>query len=634
MTAPLTTLDLGQLGGAPFVPLDEWGMTQASRVLAAGLDKKSLDLNRKFYLGDHWQEAEGYIGPRPLPTMVDDQVAAALWLEIARGFTSRNVIKEVISRHTSGVMGHEPDWSFTPRRALKKEEKPNASEQKDMDAANAALTVWWDRHKVRERLQDAIRKLLYSGGKDMSGKTVAEGRAVLRLYIPPNYLASVKLPDGSTVQKLSVASIEDALSKIHLDVPDVEFAHVYREPTMLVDVGVCQVQPKTDDIGTSGNPPIEITYVESDAPSGEGKTVLGLIARSNATEQQVMKFDLGQRILMHEMNREPFISEQVRQQQRALNFAASMIPRNLMTSGFLRQMIINGLMPGEKKIIGGKEVFVPDPMYAGPGSRNWINGIPFEDAQGNPQITTPQIHEGQPIPPTPSIDGKNEHYRDILNECDQAHVLMNSDAIASGKSREQARGDYEQSLHITQTVVERAGRWLLETVLAWAEDLAGAPGTYTKDLRAVFDCQIDTGPLSDAERANDVAAVAAGTMSRETSMIRADITDTDAELRRINEQDGGNLEVLKDKATVYGLWIQAGLSEEAAAELSGLSEDEKKIIAKMVKDTPAPPAPALPGAPGQPARNGPQPVPARNGPRPTPQPARPAPRPAPARPSA
>jgi hypothetical protein len=250
-------------------------------------------------------------------------------------------------------------------------------------------------------------------------------------------------------------------------------------------------------------------------------------------------------------------------------------------------------------------------MFTGPGSRNWVNGMPYESGTGDPMITTPQVFEGAPMPPNPSIMAKSEHYADVLNECDQAHVLMNSDAIASGKSREQARGDFEMSLHITQTPVERAGRWLLETVLAWAEALTGQPGLYTNDLRAVFDCQIDTGPLSDTERANDNAAVDAGTMSRETAMIRADVSDPDAELRRINEQDGGNLEVLKVKATVYGLWITAGLSEEAAAKLSGLSTDEQAIIAQMVKDNPAPTgAPPITGQPPRGAPNQP-PVPAR-----------------------
>lgn len=626
MTSPV--LDLATLGGVQYVPVDKWGMTQAQRVIAAGLDQASLSINRLFYLGDHWQQANGYIGPQPLPTMVDDKVAAALWLEIVRGFISRNVIKEVISRHTAGVLGREPDWSLTPRRALKKDEKPNEGEQKDIDTANAALTVWWDRQKVREKLQDATRKLLYSGGRDASGKTTSEGRVVLRLFIPTNYLATVKLPDGRVVQKLTVTSIEDALSKIHVDVPEVESAHVYRDPVMLTDIGVCQVQPKTDDVGTASTPPIEITYVESEG----GLTVLGLIRQSADSEQLKMKFDLGQRLVMHEMTREPFISEQVRQAQRALNFANTMIPRNVMTSGFLRQIILNGLMPGEEKEIGGKKVFIPGPMYSGPGSRNWINGIPYEDAQGNANITTPVVHEGMPIPPQPSIDAKNEHYRDILNECDQAHVLMNADAIASGRSREQARGDYETSLHNTQTPVERAGRWLIETVLAWAEALAGQPGFYTKNFRAVFDCQIDTGPLSEGERANDIAAAEAGLLSRETVMIRANVSDPDAELRRINEQDGGDLDMLKQKATIYGLWITAGCSEEAAADLAGLSEDEKKVIKKMVKDTPPPPAPGAPGttpapgAPGQrsgapPARPGaPAVPPARGNGRPAPAP--------------
>jgi hypothetical protein len=616
MTAP-TTADFGS---APFVPLEQWGPRQAAQVLNAGLDTGALDVNRKFYLGDHWQDGNGWIGPAPLPQSmaliegaVLDTVAAILQREIERGFTSRNVIKEVISRHVAGLLGREPDWSFTVTRSLKKDEKPSDEEQRTIDDANALMTNWWDKGKVRERLQEASRRLLYSGGKDKSGKTTAAGRAVLRLYIPRALLAPVQLEGGGTGAKLVVKDIADALSKIYVDVPDVEFAHVYQEPTTLQDVGVCQVQPKTDDPQSGQQPPIEITYVDEG-----GNTILGLITpvtSSSESPQKQIKFNVGKRLLMHEMNREPFITEQVRQAQRALNYALSCVPRNITTGAFLRQIILNALMPGKKEIdpATNKEKFTPDPIYRGAGSINFWRGIDYEDSQGNPQITTPQVFEGMPVPPTPSIDAKNEHYRDILNEVDQAHVLMNDDATATGKSREQARGDYETSLHITQTAIERAGRWLIETALAWAEQLARTPGKYTNSLRAVFECQIDTGPLSDAERANDIAAGQAGYLSRETIMIRANVSDPDAELRRIMEQDGGDIAVLTKKATLYGLWIAAGASEEAAAQLSGFTEAELKIIRQMVKDNPQPDLNAPPAAPAAGGRGASPPRPSPNG---------------------
>ena len=54
------------------------------------------------------------------------------------------------------------------------------------------------------------------------------------------------------------------------------------------------------------------------------------------------------------------------------------------------------------------------------------------------------------------------------------------------------------SLKLTQTPVERTGRWLIETVMAWAEVLANVPGKYTKTLRATIPVvPVTTQPLNN-----------------------------------------------------------------------------------------------------------------------------------------
>jgi hypothetical protein len=656
MTFPGTAI-----GSWPLKPFSQWGQTEAMQVVAAGLDMRSLAKNRLFYLGDHWQGGEGWIGPWPDWT---DETASASVAEIERGFTARNVIKEVIERHVASVVGREPTWGLSVKRALKEGEKPTKEEQTLIDEAEAFLTTWWNNVRSIERFQDATRKLLYSGGSmPISGtntmidtqnvgggmtangalrKISAPGRAVMRLYVPAALLSTeeVVAEDGSAssrkVLQVKAGDIEDALSKIHIDVPEVEMAHVYEDPTRLDEIGVCNVQARIDQ-QQSAQMRVELTYLDDG-----NMTVLATVGTSSSQQattdanpggQVQARFDLGKRLLMSELTREPFISHQVRDAQKALNFANSMIPRNVTTGGFLEQIILGGAMPGHFEGEGTARKWVPEPYVRGAGVTQWIAPIEYDDATGNKHVTSPSVVNRPPVPPTASIEAKREAYRDILEECDQAHILITGEATPSGKSREQSRADFEQSLKLTQTPVERTGRWLIETVMAWAEVFANVPGKYTKTLRASFNCAIDTGPLSTQERANDIAAGQAGYMSRQTIMERSDVADPDAELQRIMEQDGGDLEVQKLKAEVYGFWISAGLSEEAAAELAHLSDDEQAIIAKMVKDLAAAPpmqqldaqgrpitaAPGAPptgaptgaptrGAPNQPAKTGlPQP---------------------------
>src|SRR5262245_60299331 len=124
-------------------PFDDWTLEDARSTVAED-EPEDAAVNKKFYEGDHWQNREGWIGPKPAET--DDQ-AESVWAEIEAGFVSKNAVAEVIDRHANAVIGREPSWSLTPRRELTDEEQPTADEQARIEEGEAALTAWWDSNK-------------------------------------------------------------------------------------------------------------------------------------------------------------------------------------------------------------------------------------------------------------------------------------------------------------------------------------------------------------------------------------------------------------------------------------------------------------------------------------------------------
>ena len=110
----------------PFAkPFDEWTRETAQQVVKDNTDEFAAT-NDRFVSGDHWQNRAGWIGPHPGPGDAD---ASMVWDEIQKAFVSRNAMGEAVARHVAGVVGHEPQWSLTPRRPLKPEDEPTAEEE-------------------------------------------------------------------------------------------------------------------------------------------------------------------------------------------------------------------------------------------------------------------------------------------------------------------------------------------------------------------------------------------------------------------------------------------------------------------------------------------------------------------------
>lgn len=468
----------------------------------ASLAKRALPglkENRAFYEGDHWQASTAWIGPRPA---VGEVGGAEVLSEIQRALISKNAIREVITRHAGAVIGQEPAWSFTLVRALADGEEPTPDEQALIDEAEAALTVLWDARRLHQDFQQAVAILLYAG------------RAALRLYVPSGLLNEA----GAVVAQ----TLPDALAVLYLDVPKPEQAGLVTDRATQRQTGVYAYT--TDDGGD------RVEVVSVDLTSGAT-----LIQISGGENDERAPVQLGGRLTICELSRDPLITPQVRQQQMLLNLAKTMLARNVVLGGFLERIILNAQLPGEyvEDAVTKKKTFVPSPLKTGAGTTNVLAGLPVSDASGRVTgYATPTVMYRDPVPVTTFNDTADAAYQGMLEEVHQLHAAIAGDATASGESRRQARADFEASLGATISEVEAAGRWLLETALAMAAAFANQPGRFDS-LRATFTCRVDSGPISADEQKEARENVAAGLLSKETGMVRVGIDDVDAEKTKI-----------------------------------------------------------------------------------------------------
>jgi hypothetical protein len=244
-----------------------------------------------------------------------------------------------------------------------------------------------------------------------------------------------------------------------------------------------------------------------------------------------------------EIYRDALVTEQVRSLQRFLNMTLTMAERNTVIGGFLERTILNGQMPGrwvEDEESPEGRVFVPDPMRFGAGSVAWIMGAEVTQSDGSKSYASPQMQYRDPIATTTFKDSGYMAYRNILEEVHQVHALLAGESAPSGESRRQAISDFVADVRKTKSIVDEAGRWLIETVLAMAALFSGQPGRYD-ELRANFESRLDPGPTTTEAQQLVINQRGAGILSLETAMVRSDVDDPDAELAKIEAEKAADM---------------------------------------------------------------------------------------------
>ena len=522
--------------------------------------------NRAFVEGNHWQDGDGWIGPRfddDAGNVADSDEDGGNMELIEEGFTSRNATAESCERHDDAVTGLPPDWNFAVRRRVTADAPITPTEQELIDEVVTAFRDWWDERDIDDVLSQFVIVLLWAA------------RSAMRIVIPRGIADEAGANEDDELP--NAETLADALALLFPERLEPESATVHRDADTFRQIGVALVGEKESEAA-------ELYFLDAD----NEVTVWQTLSKDGVDDEVEML--LGGRLPMIEVTRPEFVTEQVREQQRALNLAMSMIPRNATTGGFLERLLLNAQPPGEwsDPDVNGKKHWLPGVYRVGAGTTNFVAGLPVQvtmpDGTKKVELTNPSAVFRDPVPVTPAIEAADAHYKAILSETDQLHVLIAGDAVAAGISRQHARADFIASVRKTGKRVNRVGRWLLETTLAMAEFLMGEPGKYTDTLRATFAVTYDYGPLSADERRQNNEDVKSGTMARPTAMVRNNITDTQAETAAIDSQPDQIAARETAIATAVQGWVSAGADFEGACARLGLTPEMIEVLRPDFED--------------------------------------------------
>lgn len=486
--------------------------------------------NSEFHKGNHWQDGKGWIGAKPIFGNGFNQTMN----QIREGFVSENVIKEIDDRHVGGILGREPLWGFVPQksaspRAVSRRKRFSKLFNVVFDAidtakdflgksvnqlaqeADEALTVWWDQAKPREKMKKALTTCLN------------EEKVLLRFFVPRGlYDKNMLVP----IQR----DLTAALSLLHLDVITSDMGGVFidEETQKPFAVFVYKVE--------------EITCVELSYVNDLGETILQVLSENPALVVEPIAYPLQGRLWMYELSRPALITEQIRSEQRALNLTKTMMMRNVNLAGNLERVIMNAEKPKRKirvadstQASGYREETIDSEFLAGPGAVIGLTGLLIRDNEGRIiGRANPNISYHDPVQIDTFVGTRAECRESMLGQAQQLHIMISGDSTVSGRSREQARAEFRGSLQDSKDPLDDAGRWTLETGLRIGAQFCNRVNDFA-DLRCVFDCRIEDGPVSPEERSANREDVKAGLLSKESAMSKNGVEDTDGEKTKIAE---------------------------------------------------------------------------------------------------
>jgi hypothetical protein len=400
---------------------DAFTLRTAQAIVNSRSDDQA-QINIDYFNGDHWRNADGWVGPRP---QIGDTTYSATLAAIEAAFVTRNVVKEMTSRHVSGVLARELMWGFTVKRAMGKvetvdeatgevkteDEQPTDEENALIDEAEAALTDWWDNREVPETLQSMLAAALNTK------------RAVLRLYVPPGMR-----DDNGNLKRGDLAKTLDYVWLQHLGTNEdtlemqAPSATVYCDKLSRRHVGVFTYKSALPIEGDAYQPSAtgperaELTYLADDGQS----TVLRVVGGDGDAEEP-LTMPLGGRLTMYELSRDWLITPQIISQQNLLNMAMSMKQRNVVLGGFLERIFLNVKWPGTTNADG---TFTPTPLQVGAGTLNSLQGETYEDGHGNTQVLSPSVVYKDPVAPDTFIATEQSAYLAMLQEGQQLHYAL------------------------------------------------------------------------------------------------------------------------------------------------------------------------------------------------------------------
>lgn len=391
---------------------------------------------------------------------------------IARNFQSCNKIAEVIDRHTDAL---------------------NPSSLGIQNTLLSALMEKWARENSG---------IFGHPFREAALKAKVDGRSYLRLFFRKSYSAETKF------------------ESLEVHCPPKESIKAYRNNDNLLSG--FDYHYKEDGIN----------YTEKQFLR-EGKTVFQTIRRDSLTQtnfiEKEFEKDLGGGFTIVEINLKSLITKSIKQNQNGINFALTLLPHNLIYSGWVQETVMNAQPPGKWDFDDkGREVFKPDPPRpnSGAGITRFYQGLPINDEKNNlVGYTNPAIHVQQPVEAEMFLNTFRGFSVSIYEQVGQTFVLS-ADLVLSGISREQSREDFKDKVIADAVILS----YVYSDLLTVSSYFLGANERINAKLTPKIDQGIEQKKLL-------LLAQAQGLVSKRTAVqLLGFASDVEAELAELQKE--------------------------------------------------------------------------------------------------
>lgn len=529
---------------------------------------------------DHWQGGKGFVAPLPKNA---HPLHGVLVSGYKNAFVTENIMGEMTQRRKNGNLGKMPDFRFEFEGLTAEDEEEEGVVLEDEQGT--PIEVPADVIAKRERLKQ-LNEWVKGWFEDKRALNVlrkfheglsAGAKCYMRMYVPASrFEKTVENSDGTTsvLHEFKVDSPEDALNNIYVECVDRQQANLVVHKGTMRQVGIIAFESEAGSIDALGQGSggalkwAEITYVDPETNLTKVRVVY-----SDDRDPVEISADLGGRLILFEGNESLYLNEGIRSNQKDLNTTRTQL-RIANDHTVLNRIIVTNAQPptmeevdastGKKRLVVGEET--------GPGKVTHLAGYKFTGEDGKIYITNPDVHEIEPPDNEGIIRSLNESRSALYRLGKQGHMLMAGDATSSGEARIQAQADFIMDLVNVKSIIDEAGRWMIETLWAFANHLANTK--VDEGLHVVFDSRIDPGHISEGLRRHIIERVGKGLLSKRMAMSLLGTDDVEAELRQIRrerEEDQSQLEALQIERA------QIAIERERGEDPADIAERRRQI---------------------------------------------------------
>jgi hypothetical protein len=532
--------------------------------------------------GDFWQNAQRYCGPMPEPG--DDYASAMAMLK--KSFTPILKVRECVRRLVRGVIGREPQFEVVlegidnrkkERRKRQNYEQSRSDLELLADTADDVQGDVWDERGEHKIAKKAVQRL------------ASIGRAYIRYDIPPGLLETGTDPrTGEETTGVAVETWEEAYRLTHMELCPRGTAFVHTDSSTQEKTAFYSYTETDPDNEKKTRNCVQVSWLEQyEYFETEGQPTRREKLPSPITQVRIFRdkgepdsweMDTGGILLVVEAETEPLITPDLLQLQDIACAMGTMVKINCDVAGFPQEDSIDIDRPLEEvpdPANPSKTKLVETTLPSGPRTRRVNMSYTEVDDKGNmvldkddrPIVRQGRLQYREPVSSEPLRDDLSMVNREIYSALNQRHIEARVSADASGNMLVELRADYADSLLELKPDVEKLfrnvqrGRLCMAAYLATGDEAAAALEEFKKG-RVRFDLNLNAGPLSAEERADIIARLDKGLLSRETAMVMlGDGMDVEAELDKIRDE---GLEEFGDRNIPVGT-IQDAEEEDLAA---------------------------------------------------------------------